>query len=72
MKTQSDAKKLYDQLNSAHAALGIAKTFLMFHGRESDQLKNCVELISKHEDKTLKMLCKFEDKYWNPTGKGES
>lgn len=45
--------KIEAKLKMAGNACGVAATFLEFHGRPSNQLKNCIEMMKKHESMAL-------------------
>lgn len=44
------------QLELTGNACGLAKTFLMFHGKPSQQLDNCAEIMEKHEEMAFECL----------------
>lgn len=44
------------QLELTGNACGLAKTFLMFHGKPSQQLDNCAEIMEKHEELAFECL----------------
>lgn len=48
--------KLRRQLELTGNACGLAKTFLMFHGKPSQQLDNCAEIMEKHEEMAFECL----------------
>lgn len=40
-------------------ACGIAATFLEFHGRPSQELKNCIKIMKRHEQMALEVFYKL-------------